>query len=122
LYSEYSRKENDAQFLVSTSLAAEIHLWNACLPRGITALLSIAYVYMPPEDRTETPAYLTYLQGHHLDGYVDAGNFRLHYLHEGTGEPVVLLPGNGVWIYSFRTIIPTLAQQYSVYATERKTS
>lgn len=26
----------------------------------ITALLSIAYVYMPPEDRTEAPAYLTF--------------------------------------------------------------
>ena len=28
----------------------------------ITALLSIAYVYMPPENRTETSAYLTYLR------------------------------------------------------------
>jgi len=84
----------------------------------ITGLLSIAYVYMPPEDRTETPAYLTSLQDHHLDGYVAAGNFRLHYLHEGKGEPVVLLPGNGVWIYSFRTIIPTLAQHYSIYAID----
>ena len=84
----------------------------------ITALLSIAYVYMPPEDRTETPAYLTYLQDHHLDGYVAAGNFRLHYLHEGQGEPVVLLPGNGVWIYSLRDLIPPLAQHYAVYAID----
>jgi pimeloyl-ACP methyl ester carboxylesterase len=84
----------------------------------ITALLSIAYVYMPPEDRTGTPAYLTYLQAHHLDGYVNAGNFRLHYLHEGQGEPVVLLPGNGVWIYSFRSIIPTLARHYAVYVID----
>ena len=72
----------------------------------ITALLCIAYLYMPPEDRAETPAYLASLQEHHLDGYVDAGNFRLHYLHEGEGLPVVLLPGNGAWIYSFRSIIP----------------
>ena len=84
----------------------------------ITALISIAYLYMPPEDRMETPAYLTYLEAHHLDGYVDAGNFRLHYLHEGEGAPVVLSPGNGVWIYSFRTIIPTLAQHYAVYAID----
>ncbi len=84
----------------------------------ITVLLSIAYVYRPPEDRTETPSYLTYLQGHHLDGYVDAGNFRLHYLHEGEGAPVVLLPGNGAWIYSFRSILPPLAQHYSVYAID----
>src|SRR5581483_12476045 len=75
---------------------------------AITALLFIAYVYMPPEDRTETPAYLTYLQDYHLDGYVAAGNFRLHYLHEGKGAPIVLLPGTGAWIYSFRAIIPAL--------------
>ena len=84
----------------------------------ITILLCIAYLYMPPEDRTETPTYLTYLQEHHLDGYVNAGNFRLHYLHEGEGAPVVLLPGNGAWIYSFRSIIPLLAQHYSVYALD----
>lgn len=84
----------------------------------ITALLSIAYVYMPPEDRTQTPTYLTSLEAHHLDGYVNAGAFRLHYLHEGQGAPVVLLPGNGAWIYSFRGIIPTLAQHYSVYAID----
>jgi pimeloyl-ACP methyl ester carboxylesterase len=84
----------------------------------ITALLAIAYLYMPPEERTETPAYLTYLQTQHLDGYVAAGNFRLHYLHEGKGAPVVLLPGNGAWIYSFRDIVPTLAQHYSVYAID----
>ncbi|HEX6796186.1 MAG TPA: alpha/beta hydrolase [Ktedonobacterales bacterium] len=84
----------------------------------IAALLSVAYVYMPPEDRTETPAYLTYLQDHHLDGYLDAGNFRLHYLHEGQGAPVVLLPGNGAWIYSFRNLVPPLAQHYSVYVID----
>ncbi len=38
----------------------------------IIGLLSIAYVYMPPEGRTETPAYLIYLQDHYLDGYVNA--------------------------------------------------
>ena len=84
----------------------------------ITALLSIAYVYMPPEDRAQTPAYLTYLQDHHLDGYIDAGDFRLHYVHEGKGKPLILLPGTGAWIYSFRSIIPTLAQHYSVYAID----
>ncbi len=89
-------------------------LLSSCL--GI--LLYIAYVYMPPEDRTNTPAYLTYLQEHHLDGYVEAGDFRLHYMHEGNGEPVILLPGNGAWLYSFRNIVPALAQRYSVYVID----
>lgn len=82
------------------------------------ALLAVAYVYMPPEDRADTPSYLTYLQAHHLDGYVDAGNFRLHYMHDGSGEAVVLLPGGGAWIYDFRNIIAALAPHYSVYAID----
>lgn len=84
----------------------------------VAVLLSIAYIYMPPEDRSETPAYLTYLQSHHLDGYVDAGDFRLHYMHEGQGAPLMLLPGNGAWIYSFRFLVPSLAQHYSVYVID----
>src|SRR5579884_689938 len=89
-----------------------------CIATLLSICVVVAYAYMPPEDRSETPTYLTYLQDHHLDGYVDAGNFRLHYLHEGKGEPLVLLPGNGAWIYSFRAIIPALAQRYSVYAID----
>jgi len=84
----------------------------------IVVLLFLAYVYMPPEDRTHTPAYLRWMQAQHLDGYVDAGNFRLHYLHEGSGEPVVLLPGGGVWIYDLRDVIAALAPHYAVYAVD----
>ena len=84
----------------------------------LSGLLYVAYVYMPPEDRTDTPAYLRWMQIQHLDGYVEAGNFRLHYLHEGHGKPVILLPGNGGWIYSFREMIPSLASQYSVYVID----
>lgn len=86
----------------------------AFLAMLVIALMFVAYVYMPPEDRADTPAYLRWMQARHLDGYVDAGNFRLHYLHEGRGEPVVLLPGGGGWIYDFRDIITTLAPHYSV--------
>lgn len=84
----------------------------------IGVLLSIAYVYMPPEDRANTPAYLRWMQAQHLDGYVDAGNFRLHYLHEGSGEPVILLPGGGGWIYDFRDMIAALSSHYVVYAID----
>ena len=84
----------------------------------LIGLMFVAYVYMPPEDRADTPAYLRWMQARHLDRYVDAGNFRLHYLHEGRGEPVVLLPGGGAWIYDFRDIITALAPHYSVYAID----
>lgn len=84
----------------------------------IVVLLPIAYVYMPPEDRTHTPAYLRWMQAWHLDHYVEAGNFRLHYLHEGSGEAVVLLPGGGAWIYDLRDVIAALAPYYAVYAID----
>lgn len=81
-------------------------------------LLSVAYIYMPPEERTSTSTYLKQMQDKHLDGYVNAGNFRLHYLHQGKGEPVILLPGGGAWIYDFRDIIAALSPSYSVYAID----
>lgn len=84
----------------------------------IGGLLYLAYVYIPPEERANTPAYLQWMQARHLDGYVDAGNFRLHYLHEGSGEPVILLPGGGGWIYDMRDIITALAPHSSVYAID----
>ena len=42
----------------------------ALLFAGIIVLLYIAYVYMPPEDRTDTPAYLRWMEQQHFDGYV----------------------------------------------------
>src|SRR5260370_24314219 len=47
----------------------------ALLFAGIIVLLYIAYMYMPSEDRTDTPAYLRWMEQQHLDGYVNAGNF-----------------------------------------------
>lgn len=75
----------------------------------IVVLLSIAYIYMPPEGRTHTPAYLRWMQTHHLCHYVEAGNFHLHSLHKGSGEAVILLPGGGAWIYDLPNVIATLA-------------
>lgn len=84
----------------------------------LSAVLYVAYGYMPPEDRTDTPTYLSQIEAQHFDGYVTAGNFRLHYLHEGSGEPVMLLPGGGAWIYDFRDLVTALAPHYSVYAID----
>jgi hypothetical protein len=84
----------------------------------IVVLLSLAYVYMPPEDRTHTPAYLRWMQARHLDHSVEAGNFRLHYLHEGSREAVILLPGGGVWIYDLRDVIAALVPHYAVCAID----
>lgn len=99
-------------------LRRTLYILASLLAVCLVALLYLAYSYMPPEDRTDKLAYLAQIEAQHLDGYVNAGNFRLHYLHEGSGEPVVLLPGGGAWIYDFRDIITALASHYSVYAID----
>ncbi len=88
------------------------------LALSLIVLLYVAYGYMPPEDRTQIPAYLRQIETQHFDHFIDAGNFRLHYLHMGKGEPIVLLPGGGAWIYDLRDIITALAPHYSVYALD----
>jgi pimeloyl-ACP methyl ester carboxylesterase len=85
---------------------------------GLGTLVYIAYVYMPPENRSYRSAYLARMKAQHSDHAMDAGHFRLHYIHVGTGEPVILLPGGGGWIYDFRGLIEALAQTHSVYALD----
>lgn len=43
-----------------------------------------------------------------------APGFRMHYVDEGKGRPVVLLHGEPTWGYLFRQIIPRLSQNYRV--------
>jgi hypothetical protein len=78
------------------------------------ALVYLAYVYQPPEDRRELPTYKRQIHSQ----FVNAGPFRIHYLHVGQGAPVVLIPGGGTWIYELRTLTSALASRYSVYALD----
>jgi haloalkane dehalogenase len=61
-------------------------------------------VYRTPEERFEgLPGYG--FQPH----YVDQDGLRLHYLDEGSGDPVLLLHGEPTWSYLYRKMIPGLA-------------
>ena len=42
--------------------------------------------------------------------------FLLHFIHKGSGPPLVLIHGGGSWLYTFRHNISDLAENYSVYA------
>jgi haloalkane dehalogenase len=70
-------------------------------------------VYRTPEER---------FRG--LPGYPFAPNYfeweglRLHYLDEGSGEPVLLLHGEPDWSYLYRRMIPVLAQRFRVIAPD----
>jgi haloalkane dehalogenase len=41
--------------------------------------------------------------------YLDFDGLRMHYVDEGTGDPVLLLHGEPTWAYLYRKVIPELA-------------
>jgi pimeloyl-ACP methyl ester carboxylesterase len=47
-----------------------------------------------------------------------AGGIRFHYLHQGAGFPVILLPGLPQSSYAWRKVIPELASEYRVFAID----
>ncbi|HEY8430489.1 MAG TPA: alpha/beta fold hydrolase [Sandaracinaceae bacterium] len=44
--------------------------------------------------------------------YFDVGGARMHYLDEGTGEPVVMLHGNPTWSFYYRELVRALSPRY----------
>jgi haloalkane dehalogenase len=44
--------------------------------------------------------------------YLEVGGFRLHYLDEGTGKPVVMLHGNPTWSFYYRNLVLALRGAY----------
>ena len=44
--------------------------------------------------------------------YFDRDGLRLHYLDEGSGEPVVMLHGNPTWCYYYRKLVGALCGQF----------
>ena len=45
-----------------------------------------------------------------LPHYLDINRFEMHYVDEGSGEPIVLVHGDPTWGYLWRRFIPALAQ------------
>ncbi|MFI5322690.1 MAG: alpha/beta fold hydrolase [Thermodesulfobacteriota bacterium] len=46
--------------------------------------------------------------------FFDAGNFMMHYVDEGEGEPVILLHGDPTWGYLWRKFVPALSKERRV--------
>ena len=42
--------------------------------------------------------------------YVDIDGFKIHYIEEGRGKPILFLHGNPTWSYIWRNIIPGVAK------------
>jgi haloalkane dehalogenase len=50
--------------------------------------------------------------------YLDQDGLRMHYVDEGSGDPVVLLHGEPTWSFLYRTMIPPLASAARVIAPD----
>jgi haloalkane dehalogenase len=61
-------------------------------------------VYRTPDDRFEgLPDYAF------APHYLEQDDLRMHYVDEGSGDPVLLLHGEPTWAYLYRKLIPPLA-------------
>jgi len=47
--------------------------------------------------------------------FADLGGARLHYVDEGTGEPILLLHGNPTWSFLYRKIIAGLSDEFRLH-------
>lgn len=50
--------------------------------------------------------------------YVEINGLRVHYLDEGSGEPVVCLHGEPTWSFLYRKMVPLLASEHRVVAPD----
>jgi haloalkane dehalogenase len=50
--------------------------------------------------------------------FSDARGFRMHYVDEGVGEPILLIHGEPTWSYLYRNFIPHLSRHHRVIAPD----
>ena len=46
--------------------------------------------------------------------FFDGNGFRMHYVEEGSGQPIICLHGEPTWGYLYRRFIPPLSQSHRV--------
>jgi haloalkane dehalogenase len=74
-------------------------------------------IYRTPEDRFEgLPGYD--FAPHYLELEGGLEGLRMHYLDEGTGDPILLLHGEPTWSFLYRKMIPPLSQRFRVIAPD----
>ena len=50
--------------------------------------------------------------------FTTAPGFRMHYVDEASGEPIILIHGEPTWSYIYRSFIPPLARHFRVIAPD----
>ncbi|WP_280402912.1 alpha/beta fold hydrolase [Nocardia carnea] len=81
---------------------------------GVLAVLIVPVAYGQPPADDYRSQYLARVESH----YADTELARFHYTRTGSGSPVVLVAGGGLWGYSWRDVIPALAAEHTVYAVD----
>ena len=81
---------------------------------GVLTAFAAPAAYGQPQNSPYQSQYLTRVESR----YVDTDLARFHYTRTGTGPPVVLVAGGGLWGYSWRDTIPALAADHTVYAVD----
>lgn len=70
-------------------------------------------VYRTPDERfADLPGF------GFAPNYVEVDGLRMHYVDEGTGDPVLLLHGEPTWAYLYRSLIPVLSDGARVIAPD----
>jgi pimeloyl-ACP methyl ester carboxylesterase len=59
----------------------------------------------------------TFLESH-ATSYAETDHYSFHYQHAGSGTPVILVHGGGMWLYSFRHITGPLSLSHSVFSLD----
>jgi pimeloyl-ACP methyl ester carboxylesterase len=79
------------------------------------AVLYGAYGYLPAEaGRGYQPHYTRTVPSR----FADTPVARFHYLHAGSGSPVILLSPGAAWVVGWRDQLPVLARDHSVYVVD----
>src|SRR4030081_3842753 len=50
--------------------------------------------------------------------FSETAGFRMHYVDEGSGDPIILIHGEPTWSYLYRKFIPALAKDFRVIAPD----
>jgi pimeloyl-ACP methyl ester carboxylesterase len=86
------------------------------LTSGILILL-ITHIMRSTRRLSKTSISSNYLKSC-TSRYLRTDNFDIHYSKEGNGDPVILIHGGGMWLYSYRDTIPELSRAFTVYALD----
>jgi pimeloyl-ACP methyl ester carboxylesterase len=54
----------------------------------------------------------------HATSYAETVHYSFHYQHAGSGLPIILVHGGGMWLYSFRHITGPLSLSHSVFSLD----